>query len=188
MRLGAVLMASGAAVRFGSNKLLCPVDGVPMIRRVFDALPPSMFWRASVVSCYPEILALAAQCGYHAVMNSQAQEGQSASIRLGLADLADMDGVLFGVCDQPFLRRESTARLLEAFCAEPECICSLSWRGQRGSPVVFPAKLFPELMALTGEMRGGAVVNAHPELLRLVEADLPWELRDVDRPDDLIIT
>lgn len=185
MKLGAVLMAAGAAARFGSNKLFCPVDGVPMIERAFDALPPSLFRRASVVSCYPGILALAARRGYRAVPNGQSREGQSASIRLGLAGLTDMDGVLFSVCDQPYLRRESVERLLAAFETEPGCICSLSWRGQRGSPAIFPAVLFPELLALTGEKRGGTVVKAHPELLRLVEAASPLELHDVDRPEDL---
>jgi len=185
MKIGAVLMAAGASARFGSNKLLSPVDGTAMIQRAFAALPPSLFWRASVVSCYPEILDLAAQCGYQPVPNGQAWEGQSASIRLGLVGLTDMDGVLFSVCDQPWLRRESVARLLAAFEAEPGCICALSWQGQQGSPAVFPAALFPELLALTGEKRGGAVVKAHRDLLRLVEAESPLELRDVDRLVDL---
>jgi len=185
MRAGAVLMASGAAARFGSNKLLHPVGGVPMIRRVFEAIPASRFEAVSVVSCYPEILSLAAEYGYRPILNHQAREGQSASIRLGLAGLTDMDGVLFSVCDQPYLRRESVVRLLAAFEAAPGCICSLSWRGQRGSPAIFPAALFPELMALTGEKRGGTVAAAHRDLLRLVEVGSPLELHDVDRPEDL---
>jgi len=185
MKIGAVLMASGAAVRFGSNKLFHPVDGVPMIRRTFSAVPARLFETASVVSCYPEILALAAEQGYRPILNHQAEEGQSASIRLGLAGLTDMDGVLFSVCDQPYLRRESVVGLLAAFEAAPGCIFSLSWRGQRGSPAIFPAALFPELMALTGEKRGGTVAAAHRDLLRLVEAESPLELHDVDRLEDL---
>lgn len=181
-----MLMAAGAGTRFGSNKLLYPVEGGAMIEHAFAALPPSLFWRACVVSRYPEILNMAERRGYLAVPNHQAEEGQSASIRTGLAELVDMDGVLFAVCDQPFLRRESVARLMKAFEAEPGCIHALSWRGLRGSPTIFPASLFPELFSLTGEARGGKVIANHRELLRLVEAGSPCELRDVDKPDDLI--
>ncbi len=185
MRLGAVLMASGAAERFGENKLLCPVDGVPIIERVFSAVPAGLFARANVVSCYPEILALAAERGYEAIPNPQSGEGQSASIRLGLAPLQDMDGVLFAVCDQPWLTRRSVERVLGAFSRDPDKICSLSWQGRRGSPVVFPKTLYPELMELGGDQGGRAVIQANARMLELVEADGPWELRDVDTPLDL---
>jgi len=185
MRVGAVLMASGAAARFGANKLLHPVGGVPMIRRAFSAVPARLFETASVVSCYPEILALAAEQGYRPIRSPEAEEGQSASIRLGLAGLMDMDGVLFSVCDQPYLRRSSVVRLLEAFSECPGRICALSWQGRRGSPVVFPSALFPALLALRGEQRGGAVIQANQSLLRLVEADASQELQDVDTPMDL---
>ena len=107
MKLGAVLMASGAGRRFGGNKLLHPVDGVPMILRAFAAVPAELFVRACVVSCYPEILTMAGERGYLPVPNPDADQGQSASVRLGLAELLEMDGVLFCVCDQPWLRRGS---------------------------------------------------------------------------------
>lgn len=184
MRLGAVLMASGAGRRFGGNKLLHPVDGVPMIRRAFAAVPAELFVRACVVSCYPEILTIAGERGYLPVPNPDADQGQSASVRLGLAALADMDGVLFCVCDQPWLRRDSVERLLADFAAHPGRICALSWKGERGSPAVFPRSLFSQLLALTGDRGGGGVIRAHRDRLRLVEASAPEELQDIDTKPD----
>ena len=55
----------------------------------------------------------------------------------------------------------------------------------RGNPAVFPARLFSELLALTGERGGGVVIRAHPDLLRLVEVRRAAELRDVDTPAGL---
>lgn len=185
MRIGAVLMASGSGSRFGSNKLLREIRGVPMIRRAFAAAPARLFDRAMVVSSHPEILALAEERGYDAVPNPQAAEGQSASLRLGLSRLLDMDGVLFAVCDQPWLRVESVERLVEAFRARPDRICALSWQGRRGSPVIFPSDTFPDLLALTGDRGGREVIRANPARLILVEAGGPEELRDVDTPLDL---
>lgn len=185
MRVGAVLMASGAGARFGSNKLLYPIGGVPMVERAFASLPAELFDRACVVSRYPDILSLAGERGYLPVSNPHAAQGQSASVRLGLSALTDMDGALFAVCDQPWLRRDSVERLLADFTAHPDCICSLSWRGERGSPAVFPRELFPELLELTGDRGGGGVIRAHRDRLRLVEVSAPVELQDVDtRPDE----
>lgn len=179
-----MLMASGAGRRFGGNKLLHPVEGAPMIERAMAAVPAELFHRACVVSCYPEILALARERGYVPVPNPEAARGQSASVRLGLGELLDLDGALFCVCDQPWLRRDSVARLLAEFAAHPGCICALSWRGEQGSPVIFPRDLFPELRALTGDRGGGGVVRAHRDRLRLVEAGGPEELRDVDEREE----
>lgn len=186
MKLGAVLMASGFGRRFGENKLLYPVDGVPMVERAFAALPPVLFDRAVVVSTHPAVLALAEAAGYLTVFNPDAAEGRAASVRLGLARLEDMDGVLFAVCDQPWLRRESVEQLLADTAAHPDAICALGFEGRRGNPMIFPAALFPELLSLTGEKGGGVVLRAHPQLLRLTEAASAEELRDVDTPDDLL--
>lgn len=185
MRAGAVLMASGFSRRFGANKLLERVDGIPMIQRAMAAVPARLFQRALVVSACSEILSLAQAEGYLPLFNPGAAEGQSASIRLGLSELLDMDGVLFSVCDQPWLRRESVERLMEGFCASPDCICALSWQGKRGNPVIFPAAFFPELLALTGDRGGGRVIQAHPERLRLVEVRDGRELQDIDTPENL---
>ena len=96
-----------------------------------------------------------------------------------------MDGVLFAVCDQPFLTTESIKRLINSFLESPDYIHALSWQGTRGNPVIFPKPCFPALLALAGDTGGGAVIRAHPELLRLTEASSPRELRDVDCIRDL---
>ena len=71
------MMASRAGSRFGSNKLLCPIGGVPMIERAFAAVPAQMFVRACAVGCYPEILAPAEGLGYLTIPTPNAAQGQS---------------------------------------------------------------------------------------------------------------
>lgn len=183
--VGAVLMASGAGRRFGSNKLLAQVEGTPLISRVLSAVPAALFSKAVVCSPYPEILELAAAEGYLPLYNKDGAEGISASIRLGLSHMGGMDGVLFCVCDQPFLTTESIINLLNSFRLSKNTIHALSWRGTRGNPVLFPRSLFPALSALTGDTGGGAVIRAHPQLLTPVEVTSPRELQDVDTPADL---
>ena len=73
---------------------------------------------------------------------------------------------------------------LEFFRARPDCIAALSHGGVRGNPCVFPARFFPELLALEGDRGGSAVIKSHPDALRLFEAPAR-ELLDVDTPEAL---
>ena len=69
MEIGCVLLCSGYGRRFGSNKLLALLDGVPLYRRAFSALPPALFTKAVVTSQYGEILAQAGKLGYLPLLN-----------------------------------------------------------------------------------------------------------------------
>ena len=179
------MLASGQGKRFGSNKLLAEIAGVPLYRRAMDTLAGAGLHRLAVCSPYPEILAAGENSGFLPLRNEHAAEGISASVRLGLSAMEDLDGVLFSVCDQPFLTTNSIICLKDTFKESANAICALSWMGQRGNPVIFPADLLGELAALTGDTGGGAVVKRHPERLVMVAADSPRELFDVDTPADL---
>lgn len=185
MKLGLILMASGLSLRFGKNKLLQEIEGAPLYLRALNTYATVSFARPAVVSQYREILDGAEAMGFLPVPNPWAAEGISASIRLGMAQMDGMDGVLFAVCDQPWLTADSVRAVCAAFEAAPERIAALSWNGARGNPVLFPRVLFSALSALTGDTGGGAVIRAHPHLLTLVDAASPRELMDVDAPGDL---
>lgn len=67
MKISAVLLASGLARRYGSNKLLAEVDGEPLYQHAFQAVPPQLFHKAVVVSAYTPILEAAQRSGYATV-------------------------------------------------------------------------------------------------------------------------
>jgi molybdenum cofactor cytidylyltransferase len=66
-------------------------------------------------------------------------------------------------------------------------IVAPSWQGQRGHPVGFSQTLGSHLAALSGDVGAKAVISAHLEQLQLLECDDPGVLRDIDKPEDLII-
>lgn len=179
MKIGCVVLAAGNARRFGSNKLNAQVEGVSLIRRALDAVPGGL--ATVVVSQYPDILALAGEYGFDALLNDRPEQGLSRSVRLGLAHLTDCDGVLFLVSDQPRLKRDSVEALAALWAQNPEKIAAMAHNGVRGNPCLFPARLFPELLALTGDRGGSAVIRHHEDDLILLETDAP-ELADVDTP------
>ena len=132
-----------------------------------------------VVTQYPEITALAKECGFETLQNGHPERGQSETIRLGTRALSDCDAICFMVADQPLLRRETLAREVDFFSSHRECIIALGHNGARGNPCLFPARFFPELLALEGDVGGSAVIKNHLDALLLFESP-EAELRDVD--------
>lgn len=51
--------------------------------------------------------------------------------------------------------------------------------------MIFPGWAFPQLGSLTGGDGGSAVIRRHRQCLRTLALENPWELKDVDSPEDL---
>ena len=183
-RIGCVILASGYGRRYGANKLTASLEGRSLIQRVLDSVPSELLEKVVVVTQYDEISTYAKLFNFTVIQNEHPELGVSQSIRLGLSALENCDGALFSVADQPFLRRESVAALIELWRRQPEKIAAMSSGGCRGNPCLFPAQFFPELMALEGDRGGSAVIRKHPEALTLLEVDA-LELMDVDTPQAL---
>ncbi len=179
LKLGCVVMAAGNARRFGDNKLAADLDGRSLIRRALEAVPAELFDSIAVVTQYQEISALAREFHFTAIENQHPDWGISHTIELGLTALRDCDGVLFLVSDQPLLRRETVAELVELWHTRPGKIAALGHGGVRGNPCLFPARFFPELLELREDHGGNTVIRRHEEDLVLLEA-AEQELTDVD--------
>ena len=184
LRIGCVVMAAGNARRFGENKLAVQVQGKALFHRALEAVPAEQFDRTVVVSQYPEVLELAHRMGFVPVPNRHPDWGISHTISLGLGKLPEMDAALFQVADQPRLQKETVADLIGFAAAHPDRIVGLGHRGRRGNPCIFPARFFPELMALTGDCGGRSVILAHEGELLLMEVS-STQLIDIDSPEQL---
>ena len=185
IKIGCVVMAAGSASRFGENKLAASAGGKTLIARALDAVPADMLEAVCVVTRFREFCEEAALRGYRWVWNGRPEDGISRTIRLGTDALAGTcDAIVYQVADQPHLKRESVAALVELYRAHPGSIAALAHHGVRGNPCIFPRDLYPELCALTGDTGGAAVIKRHPDRLLLLEADAD-ELFDVDTPEAL---
>lgn len=181
-RVGCVIMASGLGKRFGGNKLMADFCGKPMIQRALDATE-GLFSRRVVVTRHESVAGLCREQNVDVVLHELPH--RSDTVRLGLQALGELDACMFLPGDQPLLRRETVALLLENRKANPNSILRPAYEDSEGSPVLFPVWAFPELMALPEGKGGGVVINAHPhEVFRVPVAD-PFELADADTPETL---
>lgn len=185
LKIGCVVMAAGNARRFGENKLIAPIGGRSLILRALEAVPTEQIDSVVVVTQYPEIMRLAGDFHFAALHNPHPDWGISHTIQLGLTGLRDCGGVLFLVSDQPLLKRESVAKLVELWKQNPNQIAALSHGGVRGNPCLFPARFFPELMELTEDRGGNAVIRRHEGDVILLDVD-ETELSDVDTQDAVL--
>ena len=110
---------------------------------------------------------------------------RSDTVRLGLQALGELDACMFLPGDQPLLRRETVAMLLECRNEHPDCIIRPGYEDTEGSPVLFPSWAFPELLDLPEGKGGGVVIKNHLHAVYRVSVADPFELADADTPEML---
>ena len=119
--IAGLLLASGASRRFGSNKLVAPLDGRPSCagapRR---SRARSRRRGSSSPRDRPSVRAALDGLPVRWVENPEAHEGMASSIRAGIAALpADAEAVVITLGDQPLIDRDVIRRVVAAWRAAP---------------------------------------------------------------------
>ena len=181
-KIGCVIMASGLGKRFGGNKLMADFHGKPMILRALNATE-GLFSHRVVVTRHESVASLCREQNVDVVLHDL--PNRNDTVRLGLEALGDLDACMFLPGDQPLLRRETVAMLLENWKCNPDRIIRPGYEDNEGSPVIFPAWAFPELKNLPEGKGGGVVIKTHPHTVCRVSVADPFELADADTPETL---
>lgn len=186
-KLGIILLAAGNSTRYQGIKLLDLVEGKKMYLHILERLKTIPLSPKLIVTQYDEIAREASNYGFEAVRNPEPELGISHSLQLGLKTALERDplleGVMFGVCDQPYLKRSSIDRLIGTFVTTDKNIAALAFQGRIGNPCIFGRKYFEELFALTLDTGGKKVLNSHPEDVEAVMVMQEMELTDIDTKD-----
>lgn len=194
-RVAAVVLAAGAGTRFGGAKQVAMWQGRPLIHHVLDAVAASdvdeivvvIGAHAHRVREAIETWQSGREVGIpvQVVMNERWQEGQSTSVRAGLQAVGPVSAVLFPLADQPRVPPALLNALIAKHRHTLAPIVQPLYRGIPGSPVLFDCSLFPDLMALRGDIGGRAIVRAHPEYVHHVDWPDATAALDVDTPEAL---
>lgn len=180
-----ILLAAGASSRFGSNKLLYPLeDGVPMVlaaaRRLLAAIPCSV---AVVDSPDSEVAALLRGESLDIVVNPEAGRGMGSSLARGVAATPAAAGWVIALADMPYIPvpviREVAGRL-----AAGASVVAPVYRGRRGHPVGFAARHASALMQLQGDAGARGVIDANTGSLEQVVVETATVVTDIDTPGD----
>ena len=182
--IAGLVLAAGAARRFGAPKQLAELDGRPLLEHVLAAMASSPLDRVVVVlGAYgEEILDRIALHGAAPVHCSDWKEGQAASLRTGIAAVAEAEAVVVALGDQPFLSARAVARVLAARAPEVDALRA-GYDGKPGHPVVLERALFPRLAALRGDAGAREVIAGAS--VREVPCDGLGRPDDIDTPEEL---
>src|SRR5262245_22881887 len=125
--ISAVVLAAGASTRMGQPKLLLPLAGEPMIRRVVREVSAAGFDEVLVVLGHEHERMLSALEGLvvrHAV-NLHYASGMGSSFRTAVEHLPDSEAAMFVLADQPFVTRAEFRAVLDAYReARPAIVCA----------------------------------------------------------------
>lgn len=182
----ALVLAAGAARRFGKQKMLAPLEGWPLVRWSVEQVLASGVDRTLVVLGRKAdgVRAALEDLPVEFVFNPRFAEGMSTSVRAGVEALGPAaEAALVALGDQP-VPVEVIRRLTAAWRASRLPIVVPSYRGERGNPVLFAASQFPELRRLQGDRGARGLLERNPGRLLLVPFPHPPP-PDVDTPEEL---
>lgn len=182
-----IILAAGMSRRFGNNKLLTNFQGRPLADWIFKAVESAGCEPRDVAVVWhdPSVGALIGAHGFNACYNPAPEQGQSASVRLGILASGPAEAYLFLTADQPLLRGQTIAGMMSTFPRGQDKIMMASWHGRAGNPVIFDAGFKSELLGLSGDTGGRQIIRQHPEAVILYDAEFEEELMDVDHVMDL---
>jgi molybdenum cofactor cytidylyltransferase len=182
-----ILLAAGAAARFGSNKLLHPLgSGATVVeaaaRNLMAAVPDAI---AVVRPGCPELVRRLGGLGMDVVVCHDAAQGIGHSVVAGVVAARDADGWVIALGDMPYVLPDTIARLAGAIKTRAAIVAPIHG-GERGNPVAFGADWCDALTRLHGDCGARTLLDRHAAAVTLVPVDDPGILRDIDRPGDIV--
>ena len=149
--IGGLVLAAGAATRFGAPKQLAELDGMPLLEHSVMAMTAAPVGRVVVVlgSGAEEVAARVNLHGAEPLVCSRWEEGQSASLACGLAALASCEAVVVTLGDQPRMSPDAIRRVIAA--RGDASAVRATYGGQPGHPVLLERDLFEALRDVSGD-------------------------------------
>jgi molybdenum cofactor cytidylyltransferase len=188
MRIAGLVLAAGRSSRMAPrNKLLEPIGGEKMVRRVAAVAIAGGAEPVVVVTGHEAASVAAALRGLAVtiVANPDYADGLSTSLRAGLRALPPgIDGALILLGDMPRIEASMLSALVAAFTGA-NAICVPVRHGRRGNPVLWGSAYFAEIMRLTGDTGAKPLMAQHEAQLIEVEVATDSIFEDVDAPEDL---
>lgn len=182
--ISAILLASGYSHRLQRDKLSAEFNGQPLIQYVMQSIDANFFSQKLLISRDYGFSSLAETYGFETILNTRANQGQSASIHLGVSHSAANSSFMFFVGDQPLLSSDIVNTLLEQHILHPNRIILPRAAGNNKNPVIFPSDFRDSLLAITGDTGGREIIRRHPERVLTIPFKDPMPFHDIDTLED----
>lgn len=184
----AVILAAGAATRFGATKALAELDGRPLLHHVLDAARTAGITRTVVVVGHDAEAVTAAVADLddvEVVDNPDHATGQASSVRAGLAAVQDDPDARVAVmllADQPGISPASIRQVVAALEDGPDA-ARAGYQDRPGHPVALHRRVWSRVV---GEVTGDAGARDLLDDLHVAHVLVAgMSPPDIDTPEDL---
>ena len=189
MKVSATILAAGQSSRMENrNKLLLPINEVPMISHVCNTVLTAGLDPVVVVTgCDNELVTQAIPTAINEIIyNSHWQSGMASSIYCGISTLSkNIDGNMIVLGDMPMISKYTLDFLIDEFILhDGDHIIYPIYEKRQANPVIFPKKYFQEILASTGDRGCKKVLMQYPDDAVGVSIDSPEVVFDCDNEDD----
>ena len=187
LRIGALVLAAGAATRMGRPKQLLPFRGRTLVahstRQVIDAgFEPVVV----VIGAAADAIAAAiASEPVEIVRNAAWESGMGSSIAAGMRHLTsyELDATAILLADQPLVTSAHLIAMAELLAQPHVTMAAAEYNGALGVPTLFKREMFPSLAALPPEVGARQLLRCARD--RIAVYPLPEAAVDIDTPEDL---
>jgi molybdenum cofactor cytidylyltransferase len=188
MSIDCLILAAGAATRFGSCKMIADYKGHPLIAHAIhaaNALEPERI--IIVTGASHERLD-----AYRAALKNPSfelayfdgwQSGMGYSLAFGTCQLDNDNPVLILLGDQPEVSVGDLRNLYRLWQTNPMQIVCAGFAGTLGVPAIFPAAFKHQLRRCTGDRGAKQLLFNYAE--QVLAMNMPAAEFDVDTPADL---
>jgi len=184
-KVAIIVLAAGAARRYGSAKQLAALSGVSLVRRAAQAALEVSADVVVVTGAYDE--AVSAELADLPLRRCASPDwvlglGHSlaAPFRAGL--LSPECSALILLADQPLIGSAQLRALLAAHHTAPDKIIAADYGERLGPPCLFPPAFHAELAELSGDRGARPLLQRHAA--KVLAVPMPEAAIDIDTPDD----
>lgn len=176
--IAVAVLAAGQGGRFGSDKLMADLDGIPLGIRVARTIAQMSFgWRFAVCAKGAALVQHFADARFQTLENDAPERGQSHSLQIAVraAEATDARALLILLADMPFV----SAKHVAAVADHDDLTASTD--GQKPMPpALFPRSFWPDLLQTSGDA-GARVLLTNANLVTAPA----HQLRDIDVVADM---
>ena len=181
-----IVCASGKSTRFTNDKLLHPlVNNKSILQTTLENIVQHTHLQCSVVipPGQDDLLRVVNLTGANPLVMQPASNGLGETIAFAVKHFSHAVGWMICLADMPFISPAIYREIGEQFPLNK--IIAPSYQNRQGHPVYFPKRFYPELIQLTGDKGGSAIVKRNQSDIRLLPVDESSVIEDIDSVSDL---
>jgi molybdenum cofactor cytidylyltransferase len=183
----AIILAAGESSRMGTNKLLLPFNGSPIIGIVIDNIIQSGVDHILVVlgAFRDEMIAVIGKLPVAYCYNPRYKQGMLTSVQCGFNNMPETtDAAVIFLGDQPMIPGHVTRLIIRSYTKTGKGILVPVYKGKRGHPVMIDRKYADAIEKLDPAEGLRTLLMQFREDVQEVNVEMPGILRDIDTVED----